>query len=137
MKVKHFLILLILLIFSCNRSSKVNVYSSDISESFIVKANTNQLSQDDYFKILEQLDGMFEIVYSKAQCANDQGVSIDSIRYYLSTDTEYIVISQQAVILDSVLNKYIKSSMAPRSLCNKYFQISSQAAKRGRQVGLY
>lgn len=136
MKLQYYLILFVLFISSCNRSSKVNEYTAEASDVLIIKAKTNQLSQDDYYKILSQLDGMFEIVYKKAQQANEKGISIDSIRNYLATDAEYNMISQQAVVLDSVLTEYIKIPIAPKNLRNKYYQISSQAAKRAYQVGL-
>lgn len=136
MRILYFSILLIFFISSCYRSSKVNEYTAETAEALIIKAEANQLSQEDYFVILSQLDGMFDIFYTKAQQAKEKGIPSERIRKYLSTDAEYIVISKHAVVLDSVLNKYIKSPKAPKDLRIKYFQISSQAAKRAHSVGL-
>lgn len=136
MKLRNILVLLIFGLSSCHQSSKINEYSAKTSEDLIIKAKSNQLSNDDYFVILSQLDGMFEIVYSKAHEAKKNGICNDSIRKYLASDTEYVIIAQQAVVLDSVLTKYIKSPNAPQNLRNKYFKVSSQAAKRSQRVGL-
>lgn len=130
------MILIIIVLSSCNQSNKTNDYSVDSSDALISKAKESQLSQNDYFEILSQLDGMFEIVYTKAEQAKEKGIFIDSIRNYLACDSEYVIISQQAIILDSVLVKYIKSPTAPQDLRNKYVQINLQAAKRAQQVGL-
>lgn len=137
MRHQYLFILLILALTSCSKSREVNEYSYEISESLIFKANNGHLTQNDYYDIISQLDGMFEVVYTKAQQANDIGIAKDSLRNHLAKDQEYLIISKQAMVLDSIINNYIKTPISPYEMRAKYYQITSQAAKRAVRVGLF
>ena len=122
---------------ACSRPSNAESYSEEISQELINKAlDGSRLDSADYNKMLTQLDGMFTVVYSKAQEAIDNGVEKDSIRSYLSTDQEYITIGGYATVLDSILLQYIRTPMAPRELRTRYNQVLSRATKRAARVGL-
>lgn len=122
---------------ACSRPSNAESYSEEISQELINKAlDGSRLDSADYNGMLTQLDGMFNVVYSKAQLAIDNGVDKDSIRSYLSTDQEYVTIGSYAIVMDSILLQYIRTPEAPRELRARYNQVLSRATKRASRVGL-
>lgn len=122
---------------ACSRLSNAEKYSEEISEELINKAlDGTRLDSADYNRILLQLDGMFNVVYEKAQNAIDNGVDKDSIRSYLSTDPEYVTIGNYATVLDSILLQYVHTPYAPHELRADYNRVLSRASKRAAKVGL-
>ncbi len=122
---------------ACNRPSNAEKYSEEITQELINKAlDGYRLDSADYGRILQQLDGMFSVVYEKAQVAIDNGVDKDSVRLYLASDPEYIMIGNYANVLDSILYPYIRTPAAPYELRAGYNRVLSKASKRAAEVGL-
>lgn len=122
---------------ACSRPSNAETFSEEVSTELINKAlDGSKLDSADYGRMLMQLDGMFQVVHSKAQTAIDNGIDKDSIRSYLSSDPEYIMIGNYATIMDSILLQYIRTPNAPYQLRAAYNQTLSRASKKAARVGL-
>ena len=124
---------------ACSYQAESIVYSEKNAEALIMKALGDEpLREEDYEQILSQLEGMFNVICVKAQTAiEDDKVTKEDIRGYLTSDEEYIRIQGYSHILDSVLVRYLKSPECTSEMRKKYSRVLSRAYLSGAQVGLY
>lgn len=121
-----------ILIFGCT-------YQQDAPNSGEIVAKIlsgDSLADKDYDEMLSCLDDMFNIVSLKAQAIIDSGYKRKDVRIRLAFDSVYQRISDDALIIDSVLLDYMASTEANPKVRVRYLEIAKNAAYKSSRLGL-
>lgn len=131
---KFVLIFSLSLIFLVSCSSRYQEKESRLVDYTV--GSFDSLSDDDYSRLLDDLNDMFDVVYHKAECILDSGVCKTELRTHLEYDSIYCRIRSKAMIIDSVLIDYIKSGSANPKFLREYNESTAKAVQRAKKVGL-
>ena len=128
-------LVLSLLVFSCSPSKKD--YSEELSSTLAKRVERGDtLSRTDYLVIMNQLEGMLDIVFLKAEQIVDSGYHPDEVRQRLMFDAEYRRIFHDAVLLDSAILCHMRTPASDPTLENRYYKTMTTFGRKASAVGL-
>lgn len=128
-------IVLMLFVFSCSPNNKG--YSEELSSLLAKRVERGDtLSRNDYVVIMDQLEGMLDIVFLKAEQIVDSGYHPEEVRKRLMFDAEYRKIFHDAILLDSAILCHMRTPAANPTLENRYYKTMNTFSRKASAVGL-
>ena len=120
---------------SCTPSKKD--YSEELSSTLAKRVERGDtLSHTDYVEIMDQLEGMLDIVFLKAEQIVDSGYQPSEVRERLMLDADYRKIFHDAILLDSAILRHMRTPAANPTLENRYYKTMNTFSRKASAVGL-
>ncbi|MDE6310773.1 MAG: hypothetical protein K2L96_03045 [Muribaculaceae bacterium] len=85
---------------------------------------------------MDQLEGMLDIVFLKAEQIVDSGYQPSEVRERLMLDADYRKIFHDAILLDSAILRHMRTPAANPTLENRYYKTMNTFSRKASAVGL-